>query len=692
MNGLIENEVMGADEALEAAREFMVLQGGEISQPEHPVIPWHSTEQLAEIIRRHGRQRAFDTMRDREKVFALIDPTSQKHRDTFDLFRHGFDYPVMGAWGEADAALRERQVHWLYNSGSVRGSKTSWAVDRGLKALEEFENIIIWFVSATLESSATILQPIVWNHLRPELRALNFKTDREGGTRIRYVPGRGFTEEILVLPNGSIAFFKAFLQETDRQQGSKLGVPRHLWAAHQRRLEIARLKGDTAEVERLLKIHNIGAVADESMTSEWFHLLETRCVENGAKIVWGFTPEAGISGCIRELVGKARTLKSRPAELLPGRKICEDCPPGHAPFVQVPAYPGGRVVYFHADLNPFSGYAQENGIRERFAQREPDVIERVVYGYARDLQQRPFPNFGDWNIREESELPVVGTNFVVIDPAPARNNFAIWVRVTPRGEVWVYREFPWRNPIRTALEECRGGNRLLMSGFGEWAVHSKRASDDGRRGLDGDKGPAQTCQQYGGREFRLIMLDAEAIRERTAPVDPHRRARWNEVVNRLAPERRTAAEIGEALDAADCRELVWERIVDPRAAGSEHDSEAGMVTMVDDYLRPDTLNGRAVPPVLLRPAPGLREERGLELLADLMAWNRHEPLVYPTNAPRFYITKNCGNTIWSLFNWTGAEGDRGASADPIHCLRYMAVSDLRHFDREKMQARTGRTH
>jgi hypothetical protein len=44
-----------------------------------------------------------------------------------------------------------------------------------------------------------------------------------------------------------------------------------------------------------------------------------------------------------------------------------------------------------------------------------------------------------------------------------------------------------------------------------------------------------------------------------------------------------------------------------------------------------------------------------------------------TNQPKLYISENCQNLIFCLKEWTGQDGQKGASKDPIDCLRYLAV-------------------
>jgi hypothetical protein len=691
MNGA-KKILMGRGEALELARAFMEKWPAE--NPDHPVLPWFTApEALAEKLEVTPVEELAQEFEAREKRIRLTDTTNPDRAETFDLLNWGWGDHI-SSWKDADELLRGR-ILWLYLSGSIRSSKSTFMDERAVRTALEFPGVEIWFVNATEESSWAGTQKYVWWHLPPEVRALNFKTDPHRKYWVRYTPGRGFSDGLCVLPKtGSILRFKTFTQDPESQQGSELGVPRHLWAAHARKLaelelNKARTPEEEFELARLRKVHNIGAVADESMTPEWFRLLMTRCRNRGSQTLWGFTPEAGITPTIRTLVGRARTLKARRADLLPGRKIAEDCPEGYVPYVAEPVEPKGRVIYFPAEANPFSFYYARGGIREAY-EGNPDaaLVERAVYGYARDVVARPFPNFGAWNVVPVEELPAEGTNYLFVDPHGRRPDFTIWVRVTRNRDYYVYREFPW---VRAGAQLPAW--RILRQGFGDWAVPSKRLSVDGKRGMDGDRGPAQQANGFGPVQYRRMWLDMEAITELQPPADPHRRKLWEQALRGLGEKERTPTAIADALARVDAREAVVERFSDPRPLGTNTKQNDGTLTLQEQYLQHGVEDGRPVPPLLLKPArSGASRDAGLAEFNGLLAWDRSKPLSRPYNSPRFYIAENCESTIWALNNWTGEEGDAGACDDPIACLRYMASTELHYHDPGRALSRGGRSH
>jgi len=55
-----------------------------------------------------------------------------------------------------------------------------------------------------------------------------------------------------------------------------------------------------------------------------------------------------------------------------------------------------------------------------------------------------------------------------------------------------------------------------------------------------------------------------------------------------------------------------------------------------------------------------------------MAYDQNQP-VSIINQPKIFISDECKNLMWCLREWTGNDGDKGASKDPIDVLRYLAV-------------------
>jgi hypothetical protein len=89
-----------------------------------------------------------------------------------------------------------------------------------------------------------------------------------------------------------------------------------------------------------------------------------------------------------------------------------------------------------------------------------------------------------------------------------------------------------------------------------------------------------------------------------------------------------------------------------------------------------------------QPAAGVRIEDGVTIINDALAHDTGQPLS-PINEPKLYIAKSCENLIYSLREWTGADGDKGASKDPIDCLRYLGVMQPEQYEKDSFKSKGG---
>lgn len=169
------------------------------------------------------------------------------------------------------------------------------------------------------------------------------------------------------------------------------------------------------------------------------------------------------------------------------------------------------------------------------------------------------------------------------------------------------------------------------AGLGEWALASEKA--------DGRPGPAQKAE--GGRGivgYKRLILDLEA---------------------------------GEEIEG---------RLIDPRGGGMGVPGMEEGTSIVEMMIEEQRDREGAVtgPSLEFIPAPTMRRvDQGVELINTWLDYNPEAPL-NALNAPRFYVWEGCRNLIYSLREWTGVDGDKGASKDPIDCLRYAAQFDIQH--------------
>ena len=137
-------------------------------------------------------------------------------------------------------------------------------------------------------------------------------------------------------------------------------------------------------------------------------------------------------------------------------------------------------------------------------------------------------------------------------------------------------------------------------------------------------------------------------------------------------------EIKEHIRSLEKEEELFERYIDPRAGNSTAINKEGGVTLIQ--LLEDEPN-----PMWFTPAAGLRLEEGVGILNDWFSYDQNSP-ISTVNQPKLYISEDCINTIWCLREWTGLDGEKGASKDPVDCMRYLAVMQPGYADDKTFKA------
>jgi hypothetical protein len=90
-------------------------------------------------------------------------------------------------------------------------------------------------------------------------------------------------------------------------------------------------------------------------------------------------------------------------------------------------------------------------------------------------------------------------------------------------------------------------------------------------------------------------------------------------------------------------------------------------------------------PMFFTPAAGLRLEEGISIINDWLSYDQNSE-ISTVNQPKLYISWSCKNLIWCMREWTGTDGDKGASKDPIDALRYLAVMQPEYGDSDTYKA------
>ena len=541
----------------------------------------------------------------------------------------------------------------------------------------------------TQASSRGTQQALVWKYLPLKFKMLNGKPDRRGVFKIKYSVAGGFTEEILVLPNGSKIQFRTWNQDESEIEGEFLG---------------SKLPS-TSRWNDLPVLKPIGFWGDENAPVGWIRTARRRCNYSGSLALWSFTPIDGITSAIKEMVGEAETLLELRAELLAeDRTHVPKCSKGHMPYLQRSPRPNTLVMYFFSQFNPF-GTEREvvdadgrsrrvyetfyTGLKREIAGANSKVVMRLAYGFTEDVSGRAFRNFSSAHVRPVEELPERLAIYQFTDPHKTKPFASIWVGVTPGDTAsrsyYTLRNFP---------DESR---------YGEWAIQTKQAllaDDTGKaRGADGDHGPAARPIGWGRGQYKRQWRALEKV---TLPpalralVDDMRKLGVWDAVQLEAeiakvrlpwwrPIIRRAIDKHEDLD--DLREDVIERYMDSRFCNAE---EAGTEGMTCLRLKMEEDDGPGAPAMLISVACGKPLDVGLPLVTDLLDWNKDEEFVPHLNAPRLYVTssnqprlvngemcnpEDCTQVRWMAENYTTRGGEDGACKEWADLWRHLAHAE-----------------
>jgi hypothetical protein len=433
-------------------------------------------------------------------------------------------------------------------------------------------------------------------------------------TKISYKESTGFSEGVFILPNHSACLLPTYKAYEQDKKS---------------------VEGGECDV----------LTWDEEAPAELLETARFRVHKKGGVMLGGFTPVGGYTETVGQYIEGATILEVIPARrvvwdwwqrtwswgewLLPkDRELVKGCPPGHVPLVVQSGGGNGRrfALGFPTMFNP---YTNVQAIVESVEGKPMDFSLERLWGWPTKLARKAFPNFGAWHIVPPERIPPVSelTLYQWMDPHGDRNWFMLWVGVDAQGNKWVLREWPDID-------------------VGEWALPGSKP--------DGKVGPGQTMGH--GKSFNDYKRLVQEIEGWTVRPD----GRW------VAGD--------QAWDVRDRR-------LDPRPAGTSVPSDEEARTYLDYLQEPIRNTGGEIlcPGLDVLAGPDCSIEEGKQWVNNWLTggWNPAEP-VTPLNCPKFYISSRCQNLIWSLRTWTGMDGLKGASKDPIDCLKGLAKMDIRH--------------
>lgn len=554
-------------------------------------------------------------------------------------------------WVDKDWAERMRQhlgfkkpVKILLVNGGQRGSKSQYAGNRVSRILQLKKKARAWALHSSLQMSRDYQQPIFFNYLPVHLRKKDIKSRT---TYVAYKQKTGFSEEKFVLDNESDCLFKAYEQDRTGIEGGNLDI---IWP-------------------------------DELVPADWVETMELRIAEKNGWMLITFTPVEGYTETVRLFQEGAEVVKESTAFLCPtdGGPVDEaralgltdeqlgelkraeaenraalhaQCQPENcADWLEgksgQPEVPAGRefekvprvlkcvdtegkraVVFFHSSDNPFGN---PKSVWSTIASKPRAFIKERFYGIAHKTFSARFPKFNlKVHVIEPELVPKEGTNYLVVDPCGGRNFFMSWFRVTPE-HVYLYREWP---------------GPYYIEGVG---VPGPWALPDGKR-PDGRMGPAQNTFGWGNRDYKKQIALLEGWKDALKP----------------KPDKLNEKEWIDSWDEHNgAREVNQERFMDSRFASVPKMENDRPVTLLTNFEEIG---------LYFTPTPGDDIAEGVQEINDALNYKPEQEIDF-FNKPKLLISRECPNSIFSFQTWTGRDGNKGASKDPIDNVRYFFLAD-----------------
>lgn len=544
----------------------------------------------------------------------------------------------------------DRPVRSLLILGGNRSGKTLFGARTMMKMLLAIRKARTWMFHTNHQQSVEYHHALMWQHLPKAWR-------RKVKSMVEYISWNqqmGFSSDKFVIQDGGENSFRNYSQ--DRTAAVEGGEPDAVFA-------------------------------DETIAADWVETLEMRLANRNGVMLVGFTPIDGYTATVRMFCDGARTVKSCTAFLLPrdGKPALPHLALGltEDEFVEVeranqeqrppkvlpcrpqecrrwmegesaePAVPAGRtfetlprvlkcakadhaVVYFYSSDNPFGNPLE---VINKVGGKSSAFVRERFYGLADKLVAARFMTFDERvHLVKAASIPQMGTNHLIVDPCSGRAMFMLWIRATPDGKHYVYREWP-------------GNYHIPRVGVPEpWAEASTGKE------LDGRKGKGQRSPGWGMAGYKREIARLEGWREKRTSTDEY----WQ----MECPEGKSEEEWVRSWTDEFARERVYARYMDARFANTKSFEEGGMVTLIEkfredmglEFLDSSTGGGRWT------------ISDGCEMVESALAWDANRPMDF-FNEPKLFVSEECTNVTFALKTWTGEDGQEGATKDPIDCLR-----------------------
>jgi phage terminase large subunit-like protein len=554
-----------------------------------------------------------------------------------DPLRYGRELDI---WKLADEYLTEfrkrfpKDVLVELDLGGNRAAKTERRAKRLVENMTTNAGWKAWACQSTETASVQNQQNIVYKYLPPEWKPESGRLRHGAMTKIAYTQSGGFTENVFVCPNGSECRFKFYEMKVKNLEGAELDE----------------------------------AWCDELVPIDWLEALIFRLVTRaGTKVGNGilgitFTPIEGYSSTVKVHLNGATTIKEIDAELLPPgfNGACEKVPRVQENLrVDINGQKAkALIIYFHTKDNPFGGYESMKATLEGASR---DKILTRAYGVPTKAMMTRFPMFADLahviSLNRFREIQKGGgTWYHFLDPCAGRNWFQFWVFIDPSHRAFVAGESPSFDHEWAYIPGV--GNP------GPWAVPGNKA--DGEQG-DGQKEWGWGYTRYLEEIDRMERILSGCLNSENIGVETI------ECSSIHSPP--TAQKI-----------VVSARWIDARYGNARKTSEERSTTLIED-LSEAGMDFLAAPSEKMIDSGRGGGDGSLRMINDKLFYDTTRPIDH-TNQPHLFVVETCPNTIYSLKEWCGGDGQHGASKDPVDCLRMLVLSGSDFVDEALLQPRS----
>jgi hypothetical protein len=586
----------------------------------HPVLPLPEPS-LVEFYGQKWEENFYNLRRD-----AML-------RMDADPLRFGTDLAIWNLADDRLARFRQRfptGVITELDLGGNRASKTERRAKRLVQNMVAKPGWRCWACQSTETASVQNQQSVIYKYLPPEWKPETGKLRHGIKTKIVYSQSGGFTENVLVCPNGSECRFKFYEMKVRNLEGAELDE----------------------------------AWADELIPPDWIDALIFRLVTRNGLLGITFTPIEGYTSTVKLHLQGATTVEQVDAELLPVRNAagkaigCEKVPRVQENLnVEINGQKSkALIIYFHTKDNPYGNYDSMAATLEGASR---DKILTRVYGVPTKAMLTRFPLFSDLShvvsINRFREIQKGGgTWYHFLDPCSGRNWFQLWIFFDPLNRAFVAGESP-----------SYGHEWAYIPGVGDpgaWAIAGNKS--------DGEQGDGQKEWGWGYSRYLEEIDRMERLLELSAS-DGGGLAQTHDT----APAPSLAKRI-----------TIAARWIDARYGNARKTAEERSTTLIED-LDLMGMEFLAAPSEKTIDSGRGGGDGSLRMINDKLYYDQTRPIDL-TNMPHLYVVETCPNTIFALKEWTGRDGQHGASKDPIDCLRMFTLSGSEHVDDALLQPKT----